>query len=72
MKKGMTFEDASAQLEEILSALSDENTPLDESVKLYARAAEYIAFCDEALKKAQMKIEEIDAQYTPPEEPAGA
>ena len=63
MKKGTTFESASAELEAILAELSDEETPLDRSLVLYARAAELIAFCDETLKKAQVAVEEIDAKW---------
>ena len=68
MKKGMTFESASAELDDILAGLSDEETPLERSLALYARAAELIAFCDETLKKAQMTVEEIDARFARREE----
>ena len=64
MEHTMTFEQASAQLDDILSELSNEVTPLDRSLALYARAAELIAFCDETLKKAQLTVEEIDAKFT--------
>lgn len=63
MKKGTTFESAGAELEAILAELSDEETPLERSLALYARAAELIAFCDETLKKAQVTVEEIDARF---------
>lgn len=62
MKKELDFETAAAQLSAILEQLSQEETPLAESLKLYARAAELIAFCNETLKSAQMIIEEIDAK----------
>ncbi len=62
MKKELDFEAAAAQLSAILEQLSQEETPLAESLKLYARAAELIAFCNETLKSAQMTIEEIDAK----------
>ena len=61
MKKNKTFEEASARLEEILSTLSQEDTPLEQSLRLYAEAAELISFCSETLRQAQVKIEEIDA-----------
>lgn len=62
MKKTMDFETAAAELEEILSKLADEATPLAQSLTLYAKAAELIAFCDDTLKKAQMQIDEVDAK----------
>lgn len=63
MKKKMTFESSCAELEAILAELSDEDTPLERSLSLYARAAECIAFCDETLQKAQVTVEEIDARF---------
>lgn len=62
MKKGMTFEKAGAELEAILAELSDEETSLDKSLTLYAKAAELIAFCNDAIQKAQLTIDEIDAK----------
>lgn len=63
MKKSMTFEAASAQLDEILAELSQRETPLDRSLALYAKATELIAFCEKTLQNAQLTIEEIDAKY---------
>ena len=64
MKNNKTFEEASRRLEEILQQLSDEDTPLDQSLKLYAEAAELISFCSDILRKAQITVEEIDASLT--------
>ena len=61
MKKNLTFENASKRLDEILQQLSDEETPLETSLKLYAEAAEMISNCSGILKNAQMKVVEIDA-----------
>ena len=56
------FSSPEATVEEILDKLSSEETPLSESLSLYAQAAELIAFCDETLKQAQIQIDEIDAK----------
>ena len=64
MKQEMTFESAGAELDAILAELSDEETPLERSLALYAKAAELIAFCDETLKKAQVTVEEIDTRFS--------
>ena len=53
MKKNLTFESASKRLDEILQQLSDEETPLETSLKLYAEAAEMISYCSGILKNAQ-------------------
>ncbi|HJB40197.1 MAG TPA: exodeoxyribonuclease VII small subunit [Candidatus Ruthenibacterium avium] len=61
MKRGTTFEQAAAELEALLDTMAKEETGLEESIKLYAKAAEYIAYCDDLLKKAQLKVQEIEA-----------
>lgn len=58
----MTFEQANEQLNAVLEEISDEETPLDRCLTLYAQAAQLIAFCEETLKKAQITVEEIDAR----------
>ena len=66
-KKALTYETAAAELDEILGQLTSDDTTLDLALKLYARAAELIAFCNEVLQKAQLQIEEIDAKMHPEE-----
>ena len=61
MKRGTTFESATKRLDEILALLSDEQTPLNQSLQLYAEAAGLIAFCNDTLKRAQITVDEIDA-----------
>ncbi len=60
-KKVLDFETAQKKLEDILHRLSQEDISLDESVQLYAQAAELIAQCAQALKQAELKIQEVDA-----------
>ncbi|MCI2046681.1 MAG: exodeoxyribonuclease VII small subunit [Faecalibacterium sp.] len=62
MKTPKTFEEGAARLEEILAKIGEESTPLAEAVKLYAEAAELMAFCSASLDDAKLKIEEIDAK----------
>lgn len=61
MKAPKNFEDGLARLQEILHQMQDETTTLDKSVKLYAEAAQLIAYCNTALGQAKLQIEEIDA-----------
>lgn len=65
MKKPKNFEDGLARLELILEKIGDENTPLNESLKLYSEAAELVAYCNATLDAAQLQIEEIDAKLQP-------
>ena len=53
------FEDAMAELEGILDRLSGEGATLDESISLYARAAELIRTCGEILRDAKIRVDEI-------------
>lgn len=64
MKKApKSFEEALARLRTILTQMQD--TPLAESVKLYAEAADLIQYCNVALDKARLQVEEIDARLQP-------
>ena len=58
MKK-KTYEEAVAELESILQKLSAEETTLEESLTLYARAAQLIADCNALLKKAELQMETV-------------
>lgn len=60
MKTPKSFEAGLTRLQEILALLSDENTPLAQSIKLYGEAAELVAFCDNSLRDAKLRIDEID------------
>ena len=61
MKQPKSFEEGMNRLQGLLSQLQDETTPLADSVKLYAEAAGLIHYCNTALDKAKLQIEEIDA-----------
>lgn len=59
MKKPKTYEEAIQQLEQILGQISDESTPLEETLKLYAQAATIIEVCNQKLNAAKLEIETI-------------
>lgn len=61
MKQPKSFEEGMQRLQELLTVLQDETTPLAQSVKLYAEAAGLISYCKETLDTAKLQIEEIDA-----------
>ncbi|MEG2931353.1 MAG: exodeoxyribonuclease VII small subunit [Ruthenibacterium sp.] len=61
-KAKMSYESAAAELDAILEQLASDETTLDDALKLYAKAAELIAFCNETLLKAQMQVDEINAK----------
>ena len=60
MKKDVkTYEQAMQELETILKQLSSPEVTLEESLGLYARAAELIRRCDIILKDASLRMETI-------------
>lgn len=64
VKKGAAgFEEGLAQLEDILQKMGDENTSLEDSIALYAKAAELIKENNDILARAEVKIKELDKAF---------
>ena len=61
MRNPKNFEEGLARLQMVLAQMQDETTTLDKAVKLYAEAAQLIAYCNQTLQNAKLPIEEIDA-----------
>lgn len=55
----MSFEEAMAELERVVSDLERGAVPLEESIKLYERGAELKARCEAKLKEAEEKVAQI-------------
>lgn len=55
-KENLTFEEATARLEEIVKLLERVNTSLDESLKLYEEGVSLVRFCNDALDNAEKRI----------------
>jgi len=62
MRQPKSFEEGMQRLQELLNTLQDDATPLAQSVKVYAEAANLISYCKQTLDNAKLQIEEIDAQ----------
>tara|TARA_B100000941_G_C28007937_1_gene303812 strand:+ start:62 stop:283 length:222 start_codon:yes stop_codon:yes gene_type:complete len=58
-KKKENFENALKRLEEISDLLENEDTPLEESIKLFEEGIDLKEFCEEKLKSAKLKIDKI-------------
>ncbi|MGA8163662.1 MAG: exodeoxyribonuclease VII small subunit [Waddliaceae bacterium] len=56
-KKELSFEEAFARLEDILEQMNSGAVGLDESLKLYEEADQYIRACSKQLNEAERKIE---------------
>jgi exodeoxyribonuclease VII small subunit len=57
--KDLSFEDALAELEEIVRALEEGSGTLDEAIAAYARGAELKKHCEAKLNEAKAKVERI-------------
>ena len=60
MNKKMTFEEANANLEEIVNNMENKSLTLQESVEQYAQACELLAFCMKELESCKGQIEDIN------------
>lgn len=56
----MEFEQAMKRLSEISESMSGSELPLEQSMKLYAEAAELVKFCKEYIESAKLKVEQIE------------
>ena len=54
----LSYEEALAELEEIVSALEGEQKQLDESIKLFERGQVLAAHCSVLLEAAELKVKQ--------------
>ena len=55
----LTYEEALAELEEIVAALEGEQNQLEESIKLFERGQALAAHCSELLDAAELKVKQL-------------
>ena len=55
----LSFEQALARLETIVSRLESGQAPLEESIALYEEGSSLKALCEDRLKAAQLRVEKI-------------
>ena len=56
MDKPMTFEEAMAELEKIVSALDNGEMPLDKSLEAFEKGIGLVRLCVEKLTEAEQKV----------------
>ena len=68
----LTFEQAQAELEQIVARLEQGQASLDDAIALWERGEQLYAFCRERLDAAQGKVEELArrVEQAKPEAPA--
>ena len=57
--ESMSFEQALAELEQVVNQLESGDTPLDKSIELYERGAALRAHCEAKLAAAEEKVARI-------------
>lgn len=55
----LTYEEALAELEEIVSALEGEQNQLEESIKLFERGQALVSRCSVLLEAAELKVRQV-------------
>ncbi len=58
----LTYEEAFAELEGILSALETEQRPLEEAMALFERGQALVKRCAELLDKAEIKVRQLSGE----------
>lgn len=56
---GLSFEQALAELEKIVSELESGQAPLERSIEVYERGAALKAHCEKKLEAARLRVEKI-------------
>jgi exodeoxyribonuclease VII small subunit len=57
--ESLSFEAALSELEQLVAQLESGRASLEDSITLYERGAKLKAHCDERLKSAQMRVDQI-------------
>ena len=55
----LTYEEAIAELEGIVESLEGEQSPLEDSMKLFERGQALVAHCGSLLETAQLKVQKL-------------
>lgn len=55
----MSFEEALAELQDLVKSLERGDNKLDDAINAYERGAQLKAHCEAKLKEAQLKVEKI-------------
>ncbi len=62
----LSYEEAMRELEGILEALEGEQSPLDDSMKLFERGQALVVHCSSLLESAQLKVQKLAGETVVP------
>lgn len=57
--EALSFEQALAELEQIVARLESGQAPLEDSIRMYERGAVLKAHCEKSLESARLRVEKI-------------
>jgi exodeoxyribonuclease VII small subunit len=60
--EGLSYEQALAELEALVSVLEEEQKPLDEAIALFERGQALTRYCTDLLEKAQLRVQQLNGQ----------
>ncbi len=62
----LTYEDAYAELEQIVDLLESGDQPLEEALSLFERGQKLTRHCAELLARAELKVQELSGETLAP------
>ncbi len=66
VKKPFRFEEALAELEQLVERMEQSTLPLEESLKLFERGVQLTRACQNALKEAEQKVQILQVENGEP------
>jgi exodeoxyribonuclease VII small subunit len=64
--KDLSYEEAMTELEGIVESLESEQSPLEDSMKLFERGQALVTHCGALLESAQLKVQKLVGDTTIP------
>ncbi len=58
----LSYEEALAELEGLVTSLEDEQNPLEDSMRLFERGQALVAHCSALLESAQLKVQKLSGE----------
>ncbi len=62
--KDLSYEEAMTELEGIVESLESEQSPLEDSMKLFERGQALVTHCGALLESAQLKVQKLVGETT--------
>ena len=64
MIEELSYEESLAELEGLVAGLEDEQSPLEEALRLFERGQALVTHCNALLESAQLKVQKLSGDST--------